>query len=195
MKREFLLGITGENSLVFAEVEYSDNASNPHFSVCFREVEPFKLDMDKIKNNIEDMLEYEYTKEDLYVLCERYDCSPSQLLNEYMENHNDEDLIDMVYDTSLYTEQYQVQGDLIYFQSLSSGQHDTRDYLKVYPHGEGFADFIFAIWDKYHLKELSEKQQKEIFNTIDSILIIDNLNEESYIQNWLENLSDEGLFD
>ena len=185
MLKKFLLGITNEGNLVFTNVEYNDDIYE-YFSVTFNEVEPFEYNKDIIEDMIEDRINYDYSKEELYDLYEKYDCdcSPSKLLDNILEYNSEEELIDMFYDTSLYSETYRIGDSEIYFESIGGGQHDTRDDLDILPHGQEFTDFIFEIWDNYHLKALDNKKKIEIFNKIDEKL--KDFDEELYIQDYLE---------
>lgn len=171
-----LLGPTRYNTLVFANIECKD-----YFAVSFDEVEPIAVDDDYLRERVEDLLDNTFTDEQILELLREYDCKPSELVDEILKHWYLEDIIDI----SLYPESFDgiVEGKTIFFESLACGQHDTREYLL--PIDKKFSDWLFSMWDKYHLKD--EYPKEHIVCVIEDYVY--RLGDrEKWIENWLRNL-------
>ena len=179
IKRYFniaVLGATKNNTLVFADIECKD-----YFSVSFSEVEPIAVDDEYLRERIRDLVEYGLSDEVVLEMLKNYDCKPSELVARLVDEYDIEGIIDI----SLYPESFEgiVKGKAIYFESIACGQHDTREYL--IPIDQKFTDWLFDIWDKYHLKKNYPKEQ--IVCAVEDYLY--RLGDErQWIENWLRSL-------
>ena len=172
-----MLGATKNNTLVFADIGFKN-----HFSVSFSEVEPIAVDEDYQRNRISDLVEYELSDEVVLEMIRKYDCRPSELVDELLARC---DIIEEIIDISLYPESFDgiVKGKTIYFESIACGQHDTREYL--IPIDKKFTDWLFDMWNKYHLKEDYPKEQ--IVCAVEEYL--HRLGDErQWIENWLRSV-------
>ena len=171
-----LLGATKNNTLVFADIECED-----YFSVSFSEVEPIAVDDDYLRERIRDLVEYGLRDKVVLEMLKKYDCRPSELVDELVARYDIEEIIDI----SPYPESFDgiVKGKTIYFESIACGQLDTREYL--IPIDKKFTDWLFDIWNKYHLKEDYPKEQ--IVCVVEDYLY--RLGDErQWIENWLRSL-------
>lgn len=181
MKREILLGATDNNELVFAEV------SNMYgFTVSFNVVSPLEVTNELIETRMENQLDC-LSREELFDICERYDCRPSEILENVVDDvYNVEDVLDI----SLYPESYRVEGieDDVYFESGACGQcGEYVEKVTKYCFGYPIIDHILTNWRLHHLEKLDEEVSNEIFNFIDLIVGEDYWKKETeWVQNWLE---------
>lgn len=173
-----LIGSTVNNTIVFAEIGVC-RGTNPVFTVSFKEVAPFIASDREIRERAENSLN-SFDKETLYDLCERYQCAPNDLVDNYIDEG-----IDYVVDISLYPESYQIKGiaDDIYFDSVACGQHDTRQDL--IPINKEFSDWLHKMWDEYHLKVISKELENEVIENVRKYILLLG-DEEVWIKNWLE---------
>jgi len=171
-----VLGATKNNTLVFADIECQD-----YFSVSFSEVEPIAVDDEYLRERIRDLVEYGLRDKVVLEMLKKYDCRPSELVDELVARYDIEEIIDI----SPYPESFDgiVKGKTIYFESIACGQLDTREYL--IPIDKKFTDWLFDIWNKYHLKEDYPKEQ--IVCAVEDYLY--RLGDErQWIENWLRSL-------
>lgn len=172
------MGSTINETLVFANIDMY-TGTRKDFAVSFKEVAPFIASDDYIRERAENAID-SYDKETLYDLCERYQCAPNDLVDNYVDEG-----IDYVVDISLYPESFQIKGinDDIYFDSVACGQHDTRKDL--IPINTEFSDWLHKMWDEHHLKVLPKELENEVIeNVLKYILLLGD--EEQWIKNWLE---------
>lgn len=189
MKNMFFLGITNNDEIAFCEIEldnpkYYQNgkyfyADNLRFSASFDTVRPFK---GKDVNPVEYFEEFIDNMDSEWVLkkLKEYNCRPSGLARILAVETNDpRDYMDC----SLFNEEYEINGDLWYFESMACGQHDLRkDGMKTYINKELF-DEIMYLWDEYHLKEVNE----EVVNRVNKIKQqLSEIDEEECIKSFIE---------
>lgn len=178
MREKYLLGATIDNELVFGEFEITNRNGYPEFTASFNAVRPFNgedYDLVNYFDNYIDGLGKEY----LYDLCERFDCSPSNLPEELANECCD---VRDALDCSLYPECYEVDGESWYFESSSCGQYDSRDDMQEIIDVKAY-NFLHELWDKYHLK----KVDNDVIETVDEITtMLSEINEESWITNYIK---------
>ena len=192
MSHKVLLGATNDGCLAFAE--FGIHNSNPdgspelarfHFSATFDTVRPFlaeDIDEEYVANWLEG-----FDKEYLYDLCDRYDCSPSQLADEYWRDNEIEDIVDC----SLYPERVEVHGAEFMFESDGCGQQDLDGKMKHYVSFKIFS-LIYSLWKTYHLKTLMGSEITEIKEIIAEILdYYADFDEKGWIEEYLENRNQE----
>ena len=185
--RKVLLGATNYNSLVFANVEIREDVDGNELAISFDEVQPFIASEEYLKEVLENYVDSldELTK---LSLLERFDCKPSELVEEMYWSLYVEEYMDI----SLFPESYIVEGcsDEIYFESIACGQHDCREDL--IPINPEFSEWLFNLWDNYHLKNIDTIQVVDIKI---EILSYDYRNREwtrEWIEDWLEKLIEDG---
>lgn len=182
MRKEakILLGFTNDNKIVFGRVGLYDDR---RFSASFETSSPMVIKEDEILNNLKDYLE-DMDVQWWYDKLTYFDCRPSELAEKILEDEEIEGVIDLLYDTSLYTKVYNIDGvdGKVHFESLSSGQHDTRGKMKIYTN-KYLYDLIHNLWDKYHLKVIPEEKAQELFDLIG--LKNDIFKEMEYVEKWL----------
>jgi len=181
MKREILLGATEDGTIVFANVEIREGNGERIVSASFDEVRPFLATYEFLRERAENYIDG-VDKEFLYDLCERFDCKPSELADELVDEANYIG-IELLVDISLYPESYSIEGygDEIYFESESCGQHDTRDIL--IPIDPEFSEWLHSLWDTYHLKQLPEEEYGNIEDKVEEYL--GTFDESEWIEKWL----------
>lgn len=179
--RDVLLGATKEGTLVFADIHVGGEHRN-YFSVSFSEVRPFLATNEFLRERAESYIDG-MDKEFLYDLCERFDCKPSDLVDELVGEANYIG-IEALVDISLYPESYSIDGyeDDVYFESDGCGQCDTRDIL--IPIDPEFSEWLHSLWDTYHLQKLTPEEYGNISEVINRYL--DTVDEDKWIQKWLE---------
>ena len=177
MRKKFLLGTTKDNEVVFCEMELRDRNGKIEFSASFNTVYPFEYDDKYLKERLKDNLDC-YDKDYLYCLCDRYNCSSSQLVKHMYYDSMVEEIIDI----SLYPNSIRVNGNDWYFESSACGQHDTREEMEFYVN-KNLYNRIIELWDEYHLKEMPQTIIDEV-NTI--IEELEKVDEEEWIKNFIE---------
>lgn len=179
MREKYLLGATVNNELVFGEFELRDRNGDKEFSASFDTVIPFNAedyDLEECYEGWVDGMDKKY----LYDLCERFDCSPSQLPKNLADECYD---VRDALDCSLYPEEISVDGESWCFESSSCGQHDTRkDGMEVYVNEEAY-NLLHTLWDNYHLKKVDEEVVEQVKSLVDMLSSID---EEEWIINYIK---------
>lgn len=178
MRKQYLLGATSYNELVFGEFEITHRNGYAEFSASFSTVRPFNGENYNLTEYFENCLE-EYGKDYLYDLCESFDCKPSELA-EYLADEY-EDVRDAL-DCSLYSECYIVNGNSWYFESGSCGQCDTRDEMEEITNPEAY-NLLHKLWDAYHLKEVDNDVICQVENLS---TMLDEINEEEWIVDYIQ---------
>lgn len=169
---KFLMGLTKEKELAFAEFGITKRNYHNEFSACFNTVNVMLLDEDKREEAAKDLLDC-YEKEDLYDLCEKYDCSPSKLWEECLnsEEWTNEDLFDI--DTNL--GEIELGDKEIAFIFSACGQHDVRECGGfLWQVNEELNNKVLELWDKYHLKSVSDDVVKVVEELIKEAKEIDD---------------------
>jgi hypothetical protein len=119
-------------------------------------------------------------KEWKYDMCERFDCSPSEL-PEKLEEDGGSDPQD-IRDCSTYPEIIDVDGTDYYFEARSGGQHDTRGEMAIYT-SENCYNRLHDLWDKWHLKKVDEKVIAEVEQLKKDLS--EAVNEEEWIRDYI----------
>lgn len=153
MKQRVCLGVNHCEEVVFADFKH--DLRRNYFVASFDMVYPTVVTDDYLLERAEDWID-NIDGEIRWELCERYDCKPSELANEYLAECG----VSGVIDTSLFSESFQVdgvEGD-IYFESSSCGQSDPRLYggMKTLFVSEDFFNTLMFLWDHYHLGEMDD---------------------------------------
>ncbi len=168
-----LLGATKNNTLVFADIKCKD-----YFSVSFSEVEPIAVDDEYLRERIRDIVDG-LSDEVVFEMLKKYDCRPSELVDELVARYD----IDGIIDISLYPESYDgiVTGKTIYFESIAWGQ----PIKHLIPIDKKFTDWLFDIRAIFFEKEEYPKEQ--IVCAVEDYLY--RLGDErQWIENWLRSL-------
>lgn len=184
MRKKILLGITEENEIVFADVEITTRNGYKEFTASFDTVAPFENEEADGVEYYEELLDTCYTDADKYKLCERYDCSPSELASEMAEDMGVETLADEK-DCSLYNNRIYVDGVEYAFESMCFGQHDIveDETMKEFVN-KALAMRLYDLWEKYHLKAIDEATENEIAETVNA-LEIEAQEEEAIIASYI----------
>ena len=177
MRRRYLLGATTEKEIVFGEFEVTNRNGYPEFTASFDTVRPFAKDSYDLVEYYEGFVE-DMDKAYLYDLCERLDCSPSELPQELADECYD---IRDAIDCSLYPEIIEVDGEEYCFESGSCGQHDTREEMEVYTNREAY-DLLHKLWDENHLHKVDENIIAKVQELDEMLSVID---EEEWIANYI----------
>lgn len=163
-----LLGATRDSEIVFADVEIRKTEDNRSIlSVCFQSVRPFNVDEIDLEELAESYLEC-FDKGQLYDFCERYDCSPSNLVGEFADDCTYEDLMDC----SLYPYELEADNGTYAFESGGCGQHDATEEMEFYTNEKAFCDLI-DFWKEFHLSEISEKSLARLMKVINKLESVD----------------------
>ena len=165
-----LLGATELNELVFADITIRENRT---FSVSFSLVIPTIIDNEYLYERFTSLME-DLPKEDRYDLCEQYNCSPSNLINEMFYYTSPEEILDL----SLFPEEIEVNGDTWMFESAGCGQVETRNTMDKYIDKDCYMRLLL-LWDTYHLQRIDDNTIKEVE------IIIEKLNDLDQMQ-WIE---------
>lgn len=180
MRDKILLGATNNNKLVFANFGITTRNGHKEFSCSFDLVYPRIITNEEIEDYYADYAE-NFGKEEAYDMCERYDCKPSELASCLASESSPYDAFDL----SLFSEEIEIDGDTWYFESSSCGQCDTKKDMEVYVNEEIY-NKLYGLWVSYHLKEVGEKEEKEIKYILKEMT---KVNEMEWIENYIkENL-------
>ncbi len=147
------LGITKDNNIVLVDFGvhtggFSINGGGT-FSVSFDVVRPFEYDSAQALEIIKERVEDEYDDEMVGQLLRENDIKYSELADFIFER----DGIEAVYDTSLYSESFDIEGKEIYFESVSCGQSDMREEMHRSVLSKDETAQLFEMWDLHHLKK------------------------------------------
>lgn len=161
MRKKFLLGVN-ENKILIGEIEITERNGYKEFTASFDEGKAFGIDNVNLtelcqmdwecldeKTKLDLLYDGDRTKEDVFDDWTRYsgyhefiDCSCTDIEMETKD------------------------GVLINFETTSCGQHDERDESNFenfkYTNKKAF-EYIMYLWDNYHLKEITDKEEK-LFN-------------------------------
>ena len=184
--RDVLLGATEEGTLVFADINVGGRweGSRDYFSASFSVVRPFLATNEYLEMRAESYLDCG-DKEFLYDMCERFDCSPNNLVDELVGEANYIGIESLV-DISLYSETYRLDGyeDDMYFESEGGGQSDTRD--RLIPIDSEFSEWLHSLWDTYHLQKLTEEEYGNIIIKVSKYEgELEDVGEYKWIEKWL----------
>ena len=79
MRIKRLLGISENNDILFGEFEVRELNGKKIFSASFDIVTPFEVEESDGIEYMKNLLEEYYSDGDKYELCEKFDCTPSEL--------------------------------------------------------------------------------------------------------------------
>ena len=165
--KNILVGATFDNELVFADISIRENKI---FSASFSIVTPSKIDNEYLYERFSSIME-DLPKEELYNLCEQYNCSPSNLIDELFYYSSVEDILDI----SLFPEQVEINnGDTWVFESAACGQIDTRSLMSEYVNKDAYMR-LMTIWNTYHLQTIDDDTIKEVETIIEQLNEVDQM--------------------
>lgn len=176
-----LLGSTKEGYLAFGEFEIHQG-DRPYFSASFNVVRPF--DEQEIDEDYVEMYLEGFSKDTLYDMCDRYDCSPRDLPSVFLESSEVVDLVDC----SLFPKTYDVGNISFSFESMSCGQHDLLkdDEMDEYTNQVAFQR-LYDLWKTYHLKTLRAKELEEITAEVNELVkLFKEIDEDEWITKFLK---------
>jgi hypothetical protein len=178
MRKEFLLGFTKNNEVVFANIENERG----YFSASFDTSYPMAIGYDETIERIQDLIE-QMDKEWILNKLEYFDCKPSELADKLYSDTYDH--VSEFFDNSLYTESFDIEGidETIYFLASGCGQHDTRNEMGIYINTDLY-NYLHELWDQYHLAEIPQEKLDKLVEAVDHQL--NTIDEETVIQKWLE---------
>lgn len=161
MEKRFLLGVN-ENNILIGEIEITTRNGYKEFTASFDKGEAFdidNIDLEEQCQNEWDCLD-ETTK--LNLLCDG-DRTKEDVFDEWTKYSDYHEFIDCsCTDIEMETK----DGVLVNFETVSCGQHDERDESNFknfkYTNKRAF-EIIMYLWDNYHLKEITDKEEK-LFN-------------------------------
>lgn len=192
LRKNFLLGINKEeNKIYFGEIAITTRNGYKEFTASFDVGEAFDID------EIDETYKQNYY-EDLW------SCFDSEQKLNYL--NDGEKTKQEVFDDWDYDDDYRQikdcsctdyetelnNGQIINFESTCGGQHDIRKNIEEYKNiiftDKKAVDFILELWDKYHLKDITENHQ-EVETKIKYILEkLDKYNSREYknIENFIK---------
>lgn len=158
MEKRFLLGVN-EKSILIGEIEITTRNGYKEFTASFDKGEAFDvddLDLQELCQEDWDCLD-EKAKLDLLYDGDR---TREDVFDEWTRYSDYHEFIDCsCTDIEIETK----NGELINFETVSGGQHDERDENNFenfkYTNKRAF-ELIMYLWDNYHLKEITEKEEK-----------------------------------
>ena len=168
--KNILLGSTLDNELVFANINVRENKT---LSISFGLVAPTKIDNEYLYECFANSME-ELSKSELYDLCEQYNCTPSNLIDEMFYYATPEEILDL----SVFPEEVEINGDTWVFESSSCGQCETRNLMSEYIDKDAYVR-LMELWDNYHLQTIDDDTIQEVE------MIIEKLNEVDQME-WIE---------
>ena len=183
MRKKYLLGATIDNELVFGEFEVKTWNGYPEFTASFNTVKPFNGENFDLEEYFEGWIDG-FGKDELYDMCERFDCRPSEL---HIELANECCDVRDALDCSLYPECYDIDDESWYFESCGCGQHDTRNDMDEIIDEEAY-NLLHELWDNYHLKKIDHSATEKIEKLVDMLSEID---EEEWIVDYIERHKDD----
>lgn len=178
-KYTVLLGATAYNEIAFGEfeVEPSRNENDYEFSASFFTVAPTRVDdvdlEDYYEALVDDMMN---DGQWLWDRCDEYDCKPSDLAWEMA--HNTCDVRDVL-DCSMYPETIIIDGEEWVFESMSCGQHDTRNSMTEYVDRDSY-NKLHDLWDNYHLKIVDDDVIAEVDELAKKMY-----HDDTFIEDWI----------
>ena len=153
MDKEYkiLVGVTQDNELYFLEL----TKRNTYFSMSGETVIPLDIEEAKERsyNSIKESIEEE-TRDINPLFVRDIDEVTEQVLAIDGELHG--------LDISLFPENIEVNGTEYVFESGSCGQHEEREFKKMFIDEKAFSEFM-KLWEQYHLKELPKNSTADWF--------------------------------
>lgn len=184
MSREkYLLGATKDNELVFGQFDINVRNGYRQFTASFNTVRPFNGENFDLEDYFEGWKD-EFGKDELYDMCERFDCKPSELAENLASECCD---VRDALDCSLYPECYDIDGESWYFESSSCGQYDTRNQMEEIINPDAY-NLLHELWDNYHLKEVNDIVCVKVIALIQMLKKVD---EEAWITDYIQRHKEE----
>ena len=175
---KYLLGSTNDNELVFGEFGVTKLNEYHEFTASFDVVRPFReVDVDLGEFWYSRLEDYDYEMK--YNLCEEYDCAPSELLQNLIDN--DDDIMEL-FDCSLYPECYTIDNEDWYFESGACGQHDSSGDMAEYVNEDAY-NALIDLWNNYHLKKVDENVIKKVDDIASAL---EDVDEEAWITDFIK---------
>lgn len=175
---KYLLGSTKDNDLVFGQFEITNQRGGAEFSAMFDVVRPFRGSSIDATEIWEDRLYY-YDNDWKYQLCDEFDCSPSELVGNLVNEYHD--VMDLI-DCSLYDEVYTIDNEDWYFESEACGQHDSSDEMLEYVNKDAY-DALMGLWNSYHLKQVDDSIVEKVKQIGSELADVD---EETWITDFIK---------
>ena len=182
-KEKYLLGATYNNELVFGEFDVSIRNYQRIFTASFNTVRPFNGDNFDLEDYFEGWSDG-FDKGELYDMCKRLDCKPSELAENLASECCD---VRDALDCSLYPECFDVDGESWYFESCSCGQCDTRNNMEEIINPDAY-NLLHELWDEYHLKEANDTVCVKVIMLIQ---MLKNVDEEAWIADYIKRHKEE----
>lgn len=144
-ENKILVGITKDNELYFLNMT-KKSGHNGYFSMSGETVIPLELEEAKERSyqSIKESVEEE-TRDINPLFLRDIDETTEQILAIDGELHG--------LDTSLFPEELEASGKTYVFESGSCGQHEEREFKKLFIEQKAFDEFM-KLWEQKHLKEL-----------------------------------------
>lgn len=174
----YLLGATKNNDIVFGEFKITNRNGRNEFSASFDVVHPFRGSSIDVTELWEDSMDY-YDNDWKYQRCEEFDCSPSELVGNLVNEYNG--VMELI-DCSLYDEVYTIYNDDWYFESIDCGQCDTSDEMLEYVNKDAY-DELIDLWKNYHLETVDDSIIEKVKQIGSKLSDVD---EEEWIANFIK---------
>lgn len=174
-----LLGANEYNEIVFGEFEVkpSYNGDGYEFSASFFTVAPTRVDDvdldDYYEALVDDMM---HDGKWLWMQCDEYDCKPSDLAYEMASGIDD---IRDILDCSLYPNIITVNGSDWVFESMSCGQHDTRNSMTEYVDKDSY-NKLHDLLDNYRNKNVDADVIAEVDELAKKMY-----HDDTFIESWI----------
>lgn len=166
MRKKFLLGVK-ENCILIGEIEITDRNGYKEFTASFDEGEAFRINDIDFTTECESLWECYDAQAKLDLLYDG-DRTRDEVFDDWTRYSDYHEFIDC----SCTDIEISIDDELINFQTTSCGQHDIREYSDfnnwIFTNKKAF-DLIMELWDGFHLKKITEKQEKK-FNKICELL-------------------------
>ena len=195
---EILLGYNEEKqTLFFGKYEVKENNE---FSASFSHVGLIEVtdkmlvdrainilsntDFELVKNIASSYTDIE-VQEDDFDLPDKIEIIAKSWVNDYYTQV--EDFIDV----SLYPEFFYLDGKDFYFESWGCGQLDLKEYniTFIYP---DFAELLINLWEKYHLKEIPQRELDKLNKLYKEYYSLDSFIEYDFIEGLIKKWRDIG---
>ena len=163
--KNILLGTTVDNEIVFANITVRENK----FSASFSLVTPTKIDNSYLYDVFSSLMD-SYSKEQLYDLCEQYNVTPNNLIDEMFYYTTPEEILDL----SLFPKEVELNGDEWVFESSTCGQVETRGLMDKCVNEDAYYK-LMTLWQDFHLKQIDDDTIKEVETIIEQLNEVDQM--------------------
>jgi hypothetical protein len=153
MNKEYkiLVGVTKDNEIYFLQLRKGDDKQ--YFSMTGETVIPLELEEAKEQSYQNILSSVEDEVRNINPLFIR---DIDEITQDIIESDGNLSGID----TSLFTEDVEVNGREYIFESGSCGQHEESDFKKLFIEQKAFDEFM-KLWQQYHLKQLPKNSIAE----------------------------------